>query len=62
MHALLYFSCRNSGNLKTDCARGASVSTSAAFRTFVGIDGVDFALRDCSDGAFVDTSTACNAV
>ena len=45
-----------------DGALRADTGASAAVDTGVGIDFVDVAGRDCSHRAFVDASTASNAV
>jgi hypothetical protein len=49
-------------SLERDGAGGASVGTGAALGALIGIDGVDIALRDSTNGTFVDTSAACYAV
>ena len=47
---------------QADSARGASVSASAAFRALVGVDAVDVAFGDSSDGALIDAGAASNTV
>ena len=47
---------------QADGAGGASISAGAALCALVGVDAVDIALGDCSNGAFVDAGAASNAV
>ena len=47
---------------KADSTLRANISASAALYACVRIDRILLALRDCSCGAFVDTSTASDAV
>ena len=47
---------------RSDSARGTNICASAAVNTYVRVDRILFAFRDCASGAFVDTSAACNAI
>ena len=49
-------------SLKADSARGANVCASAALGALVGVDAIDVALGDSSNGTFIDASAACYAV
>ena len=48
------------GLVLDDGTRGASVGAGAAASAGVGVNFVDVALGDSSDGALVDAGTACN--
>ena len=47
---------------RSDSARGANISASAAINTNVRVDRILFAFRDSTRRAFVDAGTACDAV
>lgn len=49
-------------SFRSNSSARAYVSACAAIDTYIGIDGVVLALRDCAHRAFVFTCTACNAV
>ena len=49
-------------SLERDSSARAHVSACSALRANVRIDGIVFAFRDCAHRAFVNTSTASNAV
>lgn len=59
--AFLFSVHRNSLTLM-DSFRGASCCAGATFRASLGIDVIDVTFRDSAHRAFVNTSTACNAV
>lgn len=47
---------------RMDSLRGANTCTCAAFRASLGVDGILVAFGDSSYRAFIDASTACDAV
>jgi hypothetical protein len=59
---ITHFLLKNPPFLEADSTTRAYISASAALRANVRIDGIVFAFRDCAHRAFVNTSTASNAV
>ena len=47
---------------KADSLRGANTCACTALCASIGVDGIALALGDSSNGAFINTSAACNAV
>ena len=45
-----------------DSLRGANISASATLSALLGVDRVLFTFRDCTNGAFVNTSTASDTI